>query len=85
MAGERAAVRGIHTFNRLPKTDDTLAPFEPVAPAMRGAIRRVDVANGEKLPATTATYSITCAPKAFARRCSPAASGCARTPNARNS
>ena len=53
MAGERAAVRGIHTFNRLPKTDDTLAPFEPVAPAMRGAIRRVDVANGEKLVAFT--------------------------------
>lgn len=53
VAGERVAVRGIHTFNKLPKSDDALAPFEPVAPNMRGAIRRVDVANGEKLVAFT--------------------------------
>lgn len=51
--GERNAVRGIHTFNRLPKFEDALQPFAPVAPAMRGAIRRVDVANGDKLVAFT--------------------------------
>ena len=51
--GERTAVRGIHTFDKLPKTDDTLLPFEPVPQALRGAIRRVEVANGEKLVAFT--------------------------------
>lgn len=53
VAGERTAVRGIHTFNKLPKNDDALAPFAPVPQALRGAIRRVDVANGEKLVAFT--------------------------------
>lgn len=50
---ERVAVRGVHTFNKLPATEDALATFEPVPLALRGAIRRVDVANGEKLVAFT--------------------------------
>lgn len=50
---ERVAVRGVHTFNKLPAAEDALASFEPVQSAMRGAIRRVDVANGEKLVAFT--------------------------------
>lgn len=50
---ERVAVRGVHTFNKLPATESALATFTPVPLALRGAIRRVDVANGEKLVAFT--------------------------------
>lgn len=53
VAGERTAVRGVHTFNKLPTFEDSLAPFAPVPQGLRGAIRRVDVANGEKLVAFT--------------------------------
>jgi peptidoglycan/xylan/chitin deacetylase (PgdA/CDA1 family) len=53
VAGERQPKRGVFTFDKIPPADADLAPFEPVPPALRGAIRRVDLRNGEKLIALT--------------------------------
>ncbi|MGB4864394.1 MAG: polysaccharide deacetylase family protein [Hyphomicrobium sp.] len=53
VVGERQPQRGIHTFDKMPAADGDLAPFSPVPPALRGAIRRVDLPKGEKLIALT--------------------------------
>jgi peptidoglycan/xylan/chitin deacetylase (PgdA/CDA1 family) len=50
--GEERPVKGNHRFDA-PEPPRTLAPFQPVADGLRGAIRRVDLPKGKKLIALT--------------------------------
>ena len=50
--GEEKPVKGDHRFDAA-ATARTLAAFAPVAPALRGAIRRVELPKGRKLVALT--------------------------------
>lgn len=50
--GEERPRRGIRTFDAA-EPRRALSPFEPVVPAMRGAIRRVELPPGRKLIALT--------------------------------
>lgn len=51
-ASERRPVKGIRRYDA-PEPARTLAPFDPVPSALRGAIRRVDLPPGRKLVALT--------------------------------
>jgi peptidoglycan-N-acetylglucosamine deacetylase len=51
--GERQPVKGDHDFDKLDAAKDALAPHAAIDPALRGAIRRVDLPKGEKLIALT--------------------------------
>jgi peptidoglycan/xylan/chitin deacetylase (PgdA/CDA1 family) len=51
-ADEKKITRGIRTFDT-PPADMTLAPYQPVPQAWRGAIRRVKLPPGKKLVALT--------------------------------
>lgn len=53
LPGEKPPHKGLHDFDKQPSGDAALAPFTPVPPATRGAIRRVDLPAGEKLVAIT--------------------------------
>ena len=50
---EQKPVKGIRTFDRYDSTKQTLAPFQPVPDALRGAVRRVELPKGRKLVALT--------------------------------
>lgn len=50
---ERLVVKSEHDFDKPPKPDAALLPVTPIDVARRGAIRRVELAKGEKLIALT--------------------------------
>lgn len=50
---ETRVARGLHDFDKTPKSEHPLASFAPVPAPLRGAIRRVALPAGEKLVALT--------------------------------
>jgi peptidoglycan-N-acetylglucosamine deacetylase len=53
LPGERLPVKGDHDFDAMSAVPTELPPHATIDPAMRGAIRRVDLPKGEKLIALT--------------------------------
>ena len=53
ITGERQPVKGDHDFDARPSQPLAVPPHSAIDPALRGAIRRVDLPEGEKLIALT--------------------------------